>query len=328
MNVCRFHKTGILCLAALLFLALASLPAAADNTVTVSGVILPSSVPVAAFTAIPTSGTAPLTVQFSDQSTNAPVSWKWEYRKGAGSWMSFSSDKNPSYTFSAAGSYSIRLTVTNSGGSDTETKTRYLTVAVPVKPVAAFSGIPKSGTAPLTVQFTDKSKNTPVTWKWEYRKIQGGRMEDRNGEPGAWTQFSTDKDPVFTFSSAGSYDIRLTVTNAGGKDVEIKNNYITARPAAMKPIARFSQDRHTGEAPLTVRFTDRSINAPASWNWQFGDGSSSGDQNPVHTYTSPGFYIVRERVSNDAGSDTTTGYVVVLSGDWWHWRWWHGGWWH
>jgi PKD repeat protein len=73
--------------------------------------------PTPAFTAVPTIGTAPLTVQFTDQSLNNPTSWRWEYSTGA-TWTQFSTSKNPSYQFTSARIYSHRHTATNAGDSN------------------------------------------------------------------------------------------------------------------------------------------------------------------------------------------------------------------
>ncbi|OPY48248.1 MAG: PKD domain protein [Methanoregulaceae archaeon PtaU1.Bin222] len=255
--------------------------------------------PVAAFTGTPTSGSAPLNVQFTDQSSNNPTSWKWEYKKGSGSWTQFSTAQNPSYTFTATGTYSIRLKATNAAGSNTATKTNYVTVTSLPAPVAAFSATPTSGTAPLIVQFTDESTNNPTSWKWEYRKLTG-----------SWIQFSTEQDPTYTFPDASIYSIRLTATNAGGSDTDTKSFCLTVLPP--RPIAIFTQDKYLGRAPLTVQFSDRSMNEPTSWAWQFGDGGTSTEQNPRHIYTRSGVHIVQEKVANDAGSDTAYSVVIVF----------------
>ncbi len=87
--------------------------------------ILPvSAPPVADFSATPTSGTTPLTVNFTDLSTNAPTSWSWEFGDG-----SVSATQNPSHTYSSAGTYSISLTVTNNFGNNTVTKANKITVS-------------------------------------------------------------------------------------------------------------------------------------------------------------------------------------------------------
>jgi len=85
--------------------------------------------PVAAFTSDVQSGTAPLTVSFTDQSTNSPTSWAWDFDNDG---TVDSTDQNPTHTYTSAGTYTVKLTATNAGGSDDEIKTDYITVASPV----------------------------------------------------------------------------------------------------------------------------------------------------------------------------------------------------
>jgi PKD repeat protein len=81
--------------------------------------------PVASFTGSPTSGTAPLTVSFTDQSTNNPTSWSWNFGDG-----NTSTTQNPSHTYVNPGNYTVQLTVANTHGSHAETKTSYIQVSV------------------------------------------------------------------------------------------------------------------------------------------------------------------------------------------------------
>jgi len=87
----------------------------------------PMDPPVAEFTGTPTSGDNPLTVTFTDQSSNGPTSWAWNFGDGSGS----STAQNPEYTYTAAGTYTVSLTATNAFGSDVETKVDYITVSDP-----------------------------------------------------------------------------------------------------------------------------------------------------------------------------------------------------
>ncbi|MBP7143824.1 MAG: PKD domain-containing protein, partial [Methanoculleus sp.] len=98
-----------------------------------------SGAPVADFTANVTAGEAPLAVQFTDLSTNA-TAWAWNFGDGA-----TSAEQNPVHTYTAAGVYTVNLTVTNDFGSDTEVKTNYITVTEPDTPVADFTGTPTTG---------------------------------------------------------------------------------------------------------------------------------------------------------------------------------------
>jgi PKD repeat protein len=84
---------------------------------------------------------------------------------------------------------------------------------------------------------------------------------------------------------------------------------ITTNP----PVADFSGSPTTGFAPMSVQFTDLSTNSPTSWLWDFGDGATSTEQNPLHEYTTPGVYSVSLTATNDFGSGSTskTDYITV-----------------
>jgi len=86
------------------------------------------------------------------------------------------------------------------------------------------------------------------------------------------------------------------------------------KPTAM-PVAAFTANITSGTAPLTVAFTDQSTNTPTGWAWTFGDGSTSTEQNPSHTYTTAGIYTVALTAANSAGSNavTQTGYITVAA---------------
>lgn len=169
--------------------------------------------PVADFSGTPRTGTTPVTVVFTDLSTNTPTSWSWTFGDGG-----TSTAQNPSHTYSAAGTYTVTLTATNAYGSDSETKTGYIVVSAPATypPVANFSGTPTTGTAPVTVVFTDLSTNTPTSWSWTF------------GDGGT----STAQNPSHTYAAAGTYTVSLTATNAYGSDSETKTGYIVVSAAS------------------------------------------------------------------------------------------------
>lgn len=93
--------------------------------------------PVANFSAFPTTGTAPLTVQFTDQSTNSPTNWTWDFDNNG---TTDSTTQSPSYQYSTVGTYTVKLTVTNSGGTNTVTKTSLITVNSPTAAKVAIFG--------------------------------------------------------------------------------------------------------------------------------------------------------------------------------------------
>lgn len=80
------------------------------------------------------------------------------------------------------------------------------------------------------------------------------------------------------------------------------------------PIADFTAKPISGKAPLTVRFTDESAGSPTGWSWDFGDGNSSVEEDPVHVYTEPGSYTVRLEASNSGGGNTETkSYYITVN---------------
>jgi len=85
-----------------------------------------SPAPVANFVGTPTSGTAPLTVTFTDTSTGSPTSWSWDFGDGT-----YGTEKNPSHIYLVNGTYTVSLRATNAAGSDTKTITDYITVTAP-----------------------------------------------------------------------------------------------------------------------------------------------------------------------------------------------------
>lgn len=90
---------------------------------------------------------------------------------------------------------------------------------------------------------------------------------------------------------------------------------INGLPIVEKPVADFIASPVSGNVPLSVTFTDRSTGSPTSWQWSFGDGSSSALQNPQHVYQQAGTYTVMLTVSNASGSSSKTLQVIATSPD-------------
>ncbi|UCE17311.1 MAG: PKD domain-containing protein [Gemmatimonadota bacterium] len=163
-------------------------------------------------------------------------------------------------------------------------------------PIAGFTGSPLIGCVPLRVDFTDQSSMSPTSWSWSFGD------EDS----------SSQEHPSHTYSFPGTYEVTLSVRNVCGSDDEIKNNYITVGAA---PVAGFSGSPTEGCMPLRVDFIDESSGNVTGWSWSFGDGDSSAQQNPSHTYDSLGTYTVTLIASNTCGSDeeSAPAFIVVSS---------------
>jgi PKD repeat protein/Tol biopolymer transport system component len=248
--------------------------------------VLAELAPVADFSADTTEGPAPLTVAFTDLSANGPTSWLWDFGDG-----NTSPNQHPSHTFSA-GTFTVSLTATNGGGSDSEVKVDY--IAAVATPAAAFSATPTMGTAPLSVTFTDESTGTIDSWAWDF------------GDGGT----AAVQSPAHEYADLGSYDVSLTVTNTMGSDTETRPGYIHV---VAPVVAAFSGSITAGVVPLVVTFTDLSTGDPTAWAWDFGDGHTSMDRNPTHIYSDPGYYTVTLTASKGvvADMDEQVGCIAV-----------------
>ena len=252
----------------------------------------PPPAPVADFSANPTSGETPLSVAFTNLTTGDVSGYSWDFGDG-----NSSSATNPSHVYTSAGSYTVTLIATGPGGSDTAVCNNCITVTdppppPPPAPVAGFSLNPSSGDTPLTVNFTNESSGDISGYSWDFG--------DGNG--------SSATNPSHTYTSAGTYTITLTATGPGGSDIAVCTNCVTVTdpppPPPSAPIADFSVSQSSGEAPLTVSFTNLSSGDISGYSWDFGDGNGSTATNPSHTYTGAGTYTVTLTATGPGGSDT------------------------
>ena len=262
--------------------------AGGDTLTRTDYIVVDEPPPVAGFTGFPTTGVAPLTVDFTDTSTGAISGWDWDFGDAA-----TSTAQHPSHIYTAPGTYSVVLAVVGPGGADSLTRTDYIVVDEP-PPVGDFAGFPTAGVAPLTVDFTDASTGAIAGWDWDF------------GDAGT----SSAQDPSYTYTTAGTYSVSLTVTGPGGADTLTRTDYIVVDEPP--PAAAFDAMPTSGAAPLDVAFTDLSTGAITGWTWDFGDGGSAIEQHPSYTYLSPGTYTVSLTVLGPGGTDTATQVDLIV----------------
>jgi large repetitive protein len=191
------------------------------------------------------------------------------------------------------GDYHIVLTVSNElGCADTHDGT----FEVYARPVAAFEALPADGCVPHDVQFISTSTNASF-YQWQFD----------NGAT------STAQDPDMTYSQPGIYDITLTVTSVNGcTDEYTAHNLVEAYPL---PEASFVPSmRETSIYYPEVTFENTSEGG-ATYQWIFGDGgSTSEEENPEHSFGSPGNWPVTLTVTSTLGcTDRYTDYVRITS---------------
>lgn len=173
---------------------------------------LSAVVPVALtadFNADTVSGIAPLTVSFTSVTTGAVTGLKWNFGDSA---IPDATSQNPVVTYSTPGTYTVSLTATGGGSSVTKTKTGYITVSAPAAPpVADFTVSTTSGSAPLTVQFSDQSTGSITARTWSF------------GDGSS----SSALNPSHTYTNPGVYTVGLTVSGPDGSDTKTSAGLIT-----------------------------------------------------------------------------------------------------
>jgi gliding motility-associated-like protein len=247
--------------------------------------ILPTPTP--SFNANPSTGCAPLAVNFTNTSP-AGSNFVWSFGDG----QTFNGQNPPPHTYLGNGTYNVTLTMTGSNGCP---GTVTLPAVTLTSPVSNFSSDVVNGCAPLSVQFTDGSTSAdPITtWVWTF---------------GDGTSFTGQTPPPHAYT-VGVYDVTLTVTTQNGclgtltmpdfiqvGQIDQVNFSINATPECAK---------------TSINFTDLSvITAPhqpseVTYAWNFGDGGTAASQNPSHSYTTDtGYFDVSLVVTFRGCSDT------------------------
>jgi gliding motility-associated-like protein len=260
---------------------------------TKSNYVVVQEVPDAQFSApIRSACLPPLTVDFVNNSTPASgLTHEWTFGDG-----NVSTQQTPSNTYTALGNYDVKLKVTSSLGCvDSLVRPAYVNIQ---DLVADFTSNATVGCAPFTVNFTNASSIVPNSVSWDF---------------GDGTS-STSLNPSKTYSTSGIYTVTFVAANSSScSDTIVKTSYITVNEA---PVANFSSNNTQGcSAPFVAGFTDSSTNA-VSWSWNFGDGTSSGQQNPVHVYNNYGSYNVSLTVTNADGCTNTftrNNYINIIA---------------
>lgn len=248
----------------------------------------------AAFNADKTTGFAPLEVNFADKSSGNPTSWQWDFGDG-----DISEEQNPNHVYQREGIFSVSLSINAACGTGEFTQTNLINVTKKPEPIADFTANPTAGFAPLDVQFNNISTGDPTSFAWEF------------GDNGS----SSEEHPEHTYKTAGIFTVSFVTSNQSGADLETKINLINIQ-AGEPPTADFSATPLTGFAPLNVQFNDTSAGNIENWTWTFGDGVVSSLQNPNHVYLNAGFYNVKLLVSGSdgIGSENKVNFINVIEG--------------
>jgi PKD repeat protein len=240
---------------------------------------VPNELPqITDITATPTSGQAPLSVDFT-VTANDPdgviASYAWDFGDDGTSAL-----QNPTHVYASPGTYVARVTVTDDDDATaSDTIEVVVSAAGNLPPVISnVTAEPSEGEAPLTVDFTVTASDPDgviVSYDWDFG----------DGDT------STDQNPTHTYTSSGEYTATVVVTDDGAAtDSETVDITVTEVGDEPPVISSISASPSSGNAPLTVDFTVEASHPdgdPLSYSWDFGDGNTSTDQNPTHTFAAP-----------------------------------------
>lgn len=250
-------------------------------------------------------GCAPLDVQFTSSIGNPIdpiISYNWTYGVGT------STDQDPFVTYPDSGMFDVGLIVESmSGCRDTVFEEDLIRVGIP--PVVEFSADPTVVCIEDIIQFTDESSDYVTDWLWEF------------GDGGT----STDPNPMYEYTDTGTFDVTLYTWYHGCMDSLMKVDYTIVSP----PKAQFTVDQDC-QFPYQVTFGNTSIGAE-TYLWDFGDGNTSTDSLPTHTYAANGSYDIVLTVTNattgceddeiisvqiiDSQSDFSIDETLICAGD-------------
>ena len=167
-----------------------------------------------------------------------------------------------------------------------------------------FSATPRCGGAPLAVLFTDESipASTITTWYWDF------------GDGG----FSTEQNPTHEYVDIGVFDVTLEVSDGTHSDALFKSDYITTQASLTADFAGYPTQIYPGQTVVFEPLLDGTAN---EYFWDFGDGQTSTEPNPIHIYNSVGYFDVSLTVNlrldgcDQEHSHAKTQYIVVSNLD-------------
>jgi len=235
------------------------------------------------------------TIQFMDLSLGFPDTWDWDFGDGG-----TSTEQNPVYTYDDEGDYYVSLTISSDSLDCTSTVEMLVRVGdsiwYPDSCLAMFYTYPDQENF-LTMNFMDMSiginGNPPDSWYWDF---------------GDGTT-SNEQNPVHTYSEEGMYEVCLTIST-GDICENTYCEYIDVIDWNNECLAQFfyfpAPDSNPAGGDYAIQFIDASWGDPTCWDWDFGDGGTSTEQNPLHVYGEDGFYEVCLSIANLADSCEST----------------------
>jgi len=202
------------------------------------------------------------------------------------------------------GTDSFSYTVKDNNGAVSNSAKVSISIEGMIPPLSSFRYTPERPVVGEDVRFQDRSSDTGgsiVNWSWDF---------------GDGTK-SYDQHPLHVFNAIGTYTVTLRVIDNDGMN-DSSNKSITIYESNKAPVADFIFSPDPAFVDQTVSFIDRSKDDDGyirSWNWLFGDGTSSNQQHPQHTYTKSGTYEIQLSVIDDDGAIHSTRKTIQIESD-------------
>ena len=218
-----------------------------------------------------------MSVQFANQSSGNISTYQWDFGDG-----SSSNELNPLHTYATDGTYNVSLNILGTDGS-TDSHSEQVAVSAPAQ--ANFT----SSVDGLNVQFTNQSSGNIVLYAWDF------------GD----TATSNEQSPLHTYATGGTYTVTLTVTGSDSSTASHTEQVTVAMP--------LHADFTTTVDGLNAQFTNQSTGDIALYSWDFGDGATTNEQSPLHTYAAGSTYTVTLIVTNTTGQTDARSLDVTVA---------------
>ncbi|PWJ56040.1 PKD repeat-containing protein [Quadrisphaera granulorum] len=252
----------------------------------------PNQAPTAAFTGGAKDLVATFDASTSKDADGTVASYAWDFGDG-----STGTGATPTHTYAAAGTYTVKVVVTDDKGA-TGTTTGTVTVTAPNQaPTAAFTGGAKDLVATFDASTSKDADGTVASYAWDFG----------DGSTG------TGATPTHTYAAAGTYTVKLVVSDDKGATGTTSSALTVTAPVNQAPTASFASASKDLGATFDAKASADSDGTVASYAWTFGDGTSGTGVTAAHTYAAAGTYTVTLVVTDDKGATGTSTDTVVVT---------------
>lgn len=256
--------------------------------------------PIVDFSYEPLSPTTENIIQFTDNSTdpndenNPQLTFFWDFDDG-----NTSQEQSPTHSYSDNGEYNVTLNITNA--YQQWNITNQTIVVSNLGPTSLFSYSPNPGIVNETITFSNEcsdSDGTILFYNWTF-------------DDGSYLNTTSKTNPTHIYNESDDYTVILNITDDDG----FIDRYTQTISVTFTPQANFTFNISNPSTSDTITFTDTSTDSDGSivsYNWSFGDGSNSYNQNPTHSYSDDGSYNITLNVTdNDGATNITTKQITV-----------------